>query len=134
MTVLKLFASLIIGILLVAGVVIAVVLASQAALAHSWYSEKRDPVTRGGCCGGSDCAILAVTPGVLSAEADGYRVRLTAEQAKAINPYRNTPVDALVPWDRVQPSEDGNYHICLPTYPVGSMKADFFCFFAPANT
>jgi hypothetical protein len=106
----------------------------SAAYAHSWYSEKRDPVTGGGCCGGHDCEILTITPGVLEAVEDGYHIRLTAEQAKRINPSRNVPVDTVIPWDRVQPSEDGNWHICLPTYPVGSMNRDFFCFFAPPDT
>ena len=101
--------------------------------AHSWYSDKHDPVTTYGCCGGSDCAQLVIEPGVMTAEPDGYRIRLTLDQAKRINRYRIDPLDVLVPWDRIQPSEDGNYHLCLPTS-NGRARDDFYCFFAPPNT
>lgn len=109
-------------------------MAAAPAAAHDWYTGTRDPVTGGGCCGKADCAILQVDPGVLIGEADGYRLRLTAEQAAKINPARRLPVDTLIPWDRVQPSHDGNYHLCLPGYPTPSMRADFFCFWAPPNS
>lgn len=110
------------------------------AFAHDWYVGKRDPVTGGSCCTTSasaasgDCAILQVDPGVLTGEVDGYRLRLTAEQAAKINPARRMPVDTLIPWDRVQQSHDGNYHLCVPGYPTPSMQADFFCFWAPPNS
>ena len=76
--------------------------------AHSWYSQKKDPVTQLGCCGGSDCATLLIEPGVISAEVDGYRIRLSLEQAQRINRNRTEPLNVLVPWERVQPSEDEN--------------------------
>jgi hypothetical protein len=50
---------------------------------------------------------------MLTGEADGYRIRLTAEQAGKINPLRKTPVDTLIKWERIQSSHDGNYHLCL---------------------
>ena len=109
-------------------------LPALSALAHDWYSGTRDPVTGGSCCGVADCAILRVEPGMLEGEADGYRIRLTAEQAGKINPLRKTPVDTLIKWERIQSSHDGNYHLCLPTYPTPNMAADFFCFWAPPNT
>jgi hypothetical protein len=106
----------------------------QPVAAHEWYSEKHDPVTGGLCCGGSDCRQLVIVPGVMTAEADGYRIRLTSDQARKINPYRIEAVDTLVPWARVQPSEDGNFHICIPPTRNLMMKSDFYCFFAPPST
>lgn len=100
--------------------------------AHSWYTQKKDPVTQLGCCGGSDCATLLIEPGVISAEVDGYRIRLTLEQAQRINRNRLEPLDVLVPWDRVQPSEDGNWHICIPRFEDVTV-GNFYCFFAPPN-
>lgn len=134
MTVLKLFISLIIGLLLVAGVVIAVVLLSMKASAHDDYTGTKDPVTGKYCCSTSagdnygDCDILDVTATNLTAEADGYRVILTAEEAQRINPATVIPVNILIPWDRVQPSKDGNYRICF------SRWGELYCFFAPPNT
>lgn len=121
------------AVLLAALVAAFLILAPVLAHAHSWYSDKRDPLTNNGCCGGTDCAQLAVEPGVLAAEEGGYRLRLTLEQAKRINAWRVEPVDVLIPWDRVQASEDGNYHLCLPTS-NGRVRDDFYCFFAPPNT
>lgn len=105
----------------------------QVTLAHDWYSKRHDPVTGHACCGGTDCAQLIVAPGVLEAVTEGYRIKLTAEQAAAINPYRYLGVNTVVPWNRVQDSEDGNYHICLPM-DDSRVKDNFFCFFAPPNT
>lgn len=107
------------------------VLASRAE-AHSWYSQKKDPVTQLGCCGGSDCNTLIIEPGVISAEVDGYRIRLTVEQAARINPGRHAPLDVLIPWKRVQPSEDGNWHICIPRW-NDTTVGNFYCFFAPPS-
>lgn len=110
-----------------------VFLAPLMAWAHSWYSEKHDPVSLAPCCGGTDCAKLVIEPGVLTAEPDGYRIRLTLEQARRINPYARAPIDALVIWKRVQPSEDGNYHICIsPDYRLPP-RFGIYCFFAPPN-
>lgn len=104
----------------------------STAYSHEWYSKKRDPVTKGGCCGGSDCAKLVATPDVLQATDAGYRITLTLEQAKKINPYRRDPVDIVIPWDRIQLSEDGNYHLCLPIW-SNTVRDGFFCFFAPGS-
>lgn len=105
-----------------------------AALAHDWYTGTHDPVTGGQCCGGQDCRKLVVEPGVLEPIPEGYRLRLTAEQAKKINPLRNLPVDTIIPESRIQPSEDGNFHVCIPGYPSPGMRADFYCFWAPGST
>ena len=100
--------------------------------AHSWYSEKHDPVTKRGCCGISDCHEIFLTPENYSPEAEGFRIRLTAEQAKIINPGRLEPLDIFIPFDRVQPSEDGNFHLCIPRF-NGVTLGDFYCFFAPGS-
>lgn len=114
------------------GIAITSLAAVCPANAHSWYSQKKDPVTQLGCCGGSDCHELLIEPGVLSAEVDGYRIRLTLEQAQRINRNRLEPLDVLIPWDRVQPSDDGNWHICIPRFEDVTV-GNFYCFFAPPN-
>ena len=64
---------------------------------------------------------------------DSYTLalRMTVEQAQRINPLRRSPVDTVIPDNRVQPSWDGNWHVCLPAYPRPGV--DVFCFFMPAN-
>ena len=109
----------------------------QPANSHDWYSGTSDPVTGGSCCttaaqdGYGDCAQLLIEPGVLEPVPEGYRIRLTVEQARKLNPLRNHAVDTIVPEERIQDSEDGNWHMCVPAYPVPNMAADFFCFFRP---
>ena len=113
------------------------VLTTSAASAHDWYVGKNDPITGGSCCttaaqdGYGDCNKLTITPGVLEPVPEGYRIRLTVEQARVLNPLRNHPVDTIVPEERIQESGDGNFHMCIPAYPVPQMAADFFCFFRP---
>lgn len=102
--------------------------------AHSWYSQKTDPVLHNSCCGGHDCAMWAIQPGEIEAIEIGYRVRLSVERTQLINPYSQTPIDAIVIWDRVQPSEDGNWHLCIA--PGAVRSSPFFgvyCLFAPPN-
>lgn len=108
-------------------------LTAHGAHSHEWYSHRQDPVTKHGCCGGTDCAQLIIGPGTISAEPSGYRVRLSIEEARRINAYRIDALDTIVPWDRVQDSEDGNYHICIPTQ-NGRVLDEIYCFFAPPNT
>lgn len=110
-----------------------VIISTMPALSHSWYSKKVDPVWGNSCCGGNDCAQLIVTPTNVTAEADGYRIRLTHEQAKTINPYTTEGIDALVTWDRVQPSEDGNWHLCIMTSYRDAARGGIYCLFAPPN-
>lgn len=104
--------------------------------AHDWYSKSYDPVTHGWCCntsngdGYGDCSQLILEPGVLTGEVGGYRLRLTAEQAQRINPLRREPVDTFIPEERIQPSQDGNWHVCLPAS-SSTTRNDFFCFFQP---
>lgn len=109
------------------------VLMAADAWPHSWYSDKIDPVYKQSCCGGSDCAVWKIEPGELTAEATGYRVRLSLEKSKTINPYSMNPVDAVVTWDRVQPSEDGNWHLCIMTKMRENARGGIYCLFAPPN-
>lgn len=101
------------------------------AQAHEWYSSRVDPVYRNSCCGGHDCAELKIAPGVLEAEDEGYRIRLDAGQVREINPSAVGAVDALVPWSRIQDSEDGKYHICIMDSFRGKPREGVLCFFAP---
>jgi hypothetical protein len=103
------------------------------ASAHSWYSNKKDPIFKQSCCGGSDCGMLVINSRVLTAEADGYHIRLTLEETRKINPYSVAPIDAVVSWDRIQLSEDGNYHICLMTGHRDNVRGGIYCLFAPPN-
>jgi hypothetical protein len=106
------------------------------------YGGKTDPVHGNGCCGGSDCDVLKVEPGMLEGEGDDLRLRMTLEQAKKINPYRTKPVDTIIRHGRVQDSWDGNYHVCIrshdPTVPFSGEpdieKGAVYCFWAPPNT
>lgn len=106
------------------------------ALAHSWYSKKRDPIySATTCCGGTDCAPLPSS--AITYTPDGeLRVVLTLEQAKMINPLRSEPFDAVIPFDRIQTSEDGRPHICLMARNSGyegDRRQGFFCIFMPPN-
>lgn len=103
----------------------------STASAHDHYTGKSDPVTKSSCCGGHDCAVLRIEPGVLTPEDGGVRIRLTQEQARKINPARKGAVNAFVPDSRVQQSWDGQYHMCFAWYPTNE---DFYCFWAPPNT
>lgn len=102
--------------------------------AHGWYSYKSDPVYGFACCGGTDCGMLVVSRDVLTAEPEGYRIRLSIEETRKINPFSVAPIDAMVTWDRIQPSEDGNYHICLMTYRRDNVQGGIYCLFAPPDT
>ena len=104
------------------------------ATAHDWYTGAHDPRTGSRCCGGQDCAVLKIETGVIEAVSEGYRLRLSLEQAREINPNRHVSVDTVIPWNRVQPSPDGNWHVCLPPYPMPHMSADIYCFWEPPGT
>lgn len=106
-------------------------LSTSVALAHEDYTGKTDPVTKSGCCGGHDCAVLQVEPGVLTPEGDGFRLRLTEAQAKLINPERVGPVDTYIPRERVQESWTGQFRLCIPARLYPTMEADFYCFWEP---
>jgi hypothetical protein len=101
------------------------------------YEGKRDPQTKLLCCGGEDCEVLKVEPGVLTPGDDGIRLRLTEAQARKINPNRVGPVDTVIPFNRIQPTPpewSGEYRICIPPYNDPTRPRDFYCFWSPPNT
>jgi hypothetical protein len=106
--------------------------APSVSLAHSWYSQRQDPVYRNGCCGGSDCS--KIDGSWLTQEEAGYRVRLTVDQARAVNPNASYPVNAMVGWNRVQISEDGNFHLCIFTFDRSLPFEGVICLFVPPNS
>lgn len=105
------------------------------AFAHSWYSKYRDPIfNQTSCCGGTDCAPLPSH--AMQMTPDGLRVRLTLAEAQAINPRREEAFDQLIPFDRIQVSEDGRPHICLMQkdwVEIGDKRQGFYCIFLPPN-
>lgn len=126
---------IIIGFAVVAALILVFLGVTAVAHAHDHYTGLTDPVTNARCCGGHDCTILKIESGVLDAEEGGYRIRLTAEQANKINRFRYVPLDTLISWDRIQPSWDSNFHICIPT--TGEHlppEKQAYCFWAPPDT
>lgn len=94
-------------------------LTSRGAYAHDWYS-------RTNCCNGSDCAPVPLDAEWVTMEANGYRVFLTVEQAKLVNPEATYPINELIPWHsnkiRVPPVLKAGetygktiYHLCIST-------------------
>ena len=114
---------------------LAVAFACAPAFAHSWYSDSKDPVNGTPCCGGHDCAPFPFVVGKnIFPTNEGYRIVLTVEEAKTINPYSTEPIDAVVIWERVQDSIDGQFHICIsPNFRL-TPTFGIYCFFAPPNT
>lgn len=106
-------------------------LASAPAHAHEWYAKRSDPVFNNGCCGGNDCNEFKGA--LIEAEADGYRIWLTVKQAREVNKLASAPVDALVPWSRIQDSEDGNFHLCIFNVDRDPPRNGVICFFAPPS-
>jgi hypothetical protein len=119
-----------------AGVLAFLLASGSAAEAHEWYGKRRDPIyNMTTCCGGSDCAPLP--PGSMTVTPDGLRVVLSLEQARLINPRRVEPFDALIPFERIQNSEDGQPHICLmekDRAAMGDMRQGFYCIFLQPST
>lgn len=107
-----------------------VMLASAPAHAHEWYARRSDPVFNNGCCL-NDCNEFSGS--LIEAEADGYRIRLTVKQAREVNKLASAPVDALVPWNRIQDSEDGNFHLCIFNVDRDPPRNGVICFFAPPS-
>src|SRR5215472_8922332 len=72
---------------------------------EQWISDAKlvDPVSKGLCCGPTDCSVLA--PGSVEHVQGGYKV----------NTGRWTGYDPFfVAWDRALPlSPDGHYHVCI---------------------
>jgi hypothetical protein len=105
---------------------------STAANAHSWYSEKRDPIyNQTSCCGGSDCAPLPAHAISITPEGN-LRITLTVEEARRINPVRRYGFDKVIQFERIQNSEDGTPHICLMAHDLeGDPREGYYCVFLP---
>jgi hypothetical protein len=103
---------------------------SQFVLAHDWYSSTSDPVYQSNCCGGHDCA--PVDPAWVSEQREGYRLTMTLDQARTVNPSAQAPVDAVVPWSRIQspPNADHMYYACIYERDRGAPRHGVICFFA----
>lgn len=101
------------------------------ARAHDWYSSTADPVYQSGCCGGHDCA--PVDPAWISEVSEGYRITMTVEQAMTVNPNAKAPVDAIVPWSRVQsppkPVKE-QFFACIYEQDRTAPRHGVICFFA----
>ena len=120
-------------ILAAAAALVAVFLCANPGLAHDWYGLKKDPVYGWSCCGGHDCARWTIKRGNLKAEARGFRVRLSLAETRAINPDALAPIDAVVDYGRVQPSEDGDWHLCVMTLTRSPESGGVYCLFQPPN-
>lgn len=105
---------------------------STSAYAHEWYGKRRDPIyNTTTCCGGGDCAPLPAHS--IHASPDGsIRVSLTLDEARAINPRRDEPFDEIIPFERLQTSEDGRPHICLMPRKTDARRG-YYCIFLPPN-
>lgn len=106
--------------------------ASAPAHAHDWYSQRSDPVFNNGCCGRPDCEDFDGS--LIEAEADGYHIRLTVAQAQKVNENTQLPIDALVPWSRIQDSEDGNWHLCIFDVDRTAPRNGVICLFSPGDS
>jgi hypothetical protein len=105
---------------------------SLTAEAHSWYSEKRDPIySQTTCCGGSDCAPLPAHAISITPDGD-LRITLTVEEARRINPVRRYGFDRVIQFERIQNSEDGTPHICLMAHDMeNDPREGYYCVFLP---
>ena len=93
---------------------------STEAMAHEWYTGKKDPVTGFDCCAGSECAPI---PESQVREMPGGYIYL--------------PTGEFIPLRRVQHSHDWQYHRCIYHSEFLNLdqgrfrKGDTRCFFAP---
>lgn len=97
--------------------VLALVLLTSPAMAHSWYDRS--------CCGGRDCAPI---PGsAVNVTDDGYEIHLE----KGDHPLVKGPIFFTIPHGdpRIQGSPDGRYHGCV--IPSSDGRQNFLCFFVP---
>jgi hypothetical protein len=107
---------------------------ARRATAHEWFTKRNDPAYNTGCCGGSDCRPIPID--WVREKQGGYQVTMTLEQARTVNPSAMAPVDAFVPYARVQPSEDkeGRFAVCIFANDRSAPRGGVICFFAPATT
>lgn len=106
------------------------VASAQFAHAHDWYSSTHDPVFSSNCCGGHDCA--PVDPAWVFEEKDGFRLKMSLAQARTVNPTTQSPIDAFIPWSRVQspPNSKAAFYACIYDADRSEPKRGVICFFA----
>ena len=63
-------------------VIIGITCLPITASAHSWYSEKNDPVFHTPCCGGHDCATWTILPGELTPETQRYTLAIAGKSCR----------------------------------------------------
>jgi hypothetical protein len=99
--------------------IIAMAFCASYVQAHEWYSNRSDPASKMGCCGGSDCAPVPIDADWVQPVSNGLHVVLTLEQAKTFNIRTGAVIDEVVPWSRVMALSAGYngppafYHICI---------------------
>lgn len=104
--------------------------------AHDWYKDLRNP-KGSSCCSGTDCAPVPLDADWVRPTRDGYRVTLTVEQARTINPDAQYPFNAMVPWSQVMApppkamtemrgEPPALYHLCIAAYSPNTI----YCLFA----
>lgn len=111
---------------------LALFLMLSSAMAHEWYGKRVDPTTGSQCCGGKECGELDGR--LIIPDTYGYRITLTLAQARKINVETTSGIDAVIPWSRIQQSEDGGFHICILTNDRTPPEYGIQCFFAPPNS
>jgi hypothetical protein len=112
--------------------IVVLCLLATPALAHEWYSQRRDPIyNQTSCCGIADCAPLP--PHAISITPEGHlRITLTVDEARRINPVRRYGFDRIIQYERIQISEDGTPHICLMAHDMeGDPREGYYCIFLP---
>lgn len=105
-------------------------LIADRAMAHDWYSSTSDPVTTANCCGGDDCA--PVDPAWVTSVPEGYRLRMSVAEARTVNPNASAPIDAVIPWSRVQapPNADHEFYACIRPSVRVPPEDGVICFFS----
>lgn len=105
-------------------------IALTPAQAHDWYSSTSDPVYQSNCCGGHDCAPVEVE--WVYEVKEGYRLVMTLDQAKTVNPSATAPIDAIIPWSRVQtpPNAQHAFYACIYDSNRAPPRNGVICFFA----
>ena len=117
--------------LAIAGLALLLVLWAREALAHDWYKERRDPEFSVSNCCNNDCG--EVPPEAVTEVPQGYRLRLTAAQVNALDKTAFLPVDAIIPWHRVQSvprGKKGLFHACIMGNNRDLPRGGVRCFFA----
>jgi hypothetical protein len=89
--------------------------------AHDWYEKTKSP-TGALCCGGNDCD--RVPGGAVTEVPGGFRV---------VAEVKGTHVDHVFAYSEMQPSPDGEWHVCVLAY-AESSAVDYRCFFGPMPT